>query len=349
MRIATSGDPTEIRLRLRFLASQYGDDVARAGEAEKARTEALRSAGVPVAALERARGEAALALRHGAANRELLAQLFAAAAFVPVAAASTRGGGGGAFYDAGTQVLRGLARDWSDACAAVRAQSLEPVLRCLEEHLGSRAAGARLWVPGCGLGRLAVEAAARLGCAVTASDESAAMLAAFVGLSQRRRAAFFPALDAAAPGLAGAEERFREAEAVMVDEAAAAAESLVTLEHGDCTAPGGREAAFEAVATVFVLDAVASLPLAVRAAAAALREGGVWINYGPLRAHRGGSPPFTFADVAALAEAYGLTVLKDERFADCDYVPREVAGGMREVYDVQLLVARKGVAAAALT
>lgn len=64
------------------------------------------------------------------------------------------------------------------------------------------------------------------------------------------------------------------------------------------------------------------------------------MNCGPLRKHRE-VHSFTFGDIAAFAEAAGLEVLSDERWADCEYVPREVALGVREIYDVQLLTARK--------
>merc|ERR1712048_1179844 len=93
-------------------------------------------------------------------------------------------------------------------------------------------------------------------------------------------------------------------------------------------------------ATLFVLDCVASLPDAIAAIAKALKPGGIWVNCGPLRKHRE-SRPFTFTDIMALAKASGMSVLEDSRSSDWEYIPREVALGVREVYDVQILVARK--------
>merc|ERR1719350_2213331 len=160
------------------------------------------------------------------------------------------------------------------------------------------------------------------------------MLAALTGLLRQRRVLFFPALDSIGPGMGDHADRFRTVEAVVSKDLAEAAEQHVVLEHCDFTVAGGRDAEFEAVATLFVLDTVSSLAAAVSAIAHALCQGGVWVNCGPLRKHRE-APAFTFADVAAFAEASGLEVLEDHRFTDCEYVPREATLGVREVYDVQ--------------
>lgn len=324
-------------MRLRFLCGQHREDGARAVHAARAKVEALRDAGVKPAALEAAEFEVTQAGRCSVKNGEVMAALF----FVAVFTAPSRGEASyGALYDDAGQVIRGLARDWTALGQAARAQSLSPVLDRLERHLGERAASARVLVPGCGLGRLALEAAARIGCSVVANDESSAMLAALAGLAGSGRVVFYPALSAASPGYRGAEERFREVEAVIPDDLVAAF-SNVTLHHGDFNALLGQEAAgFDAVATLFFLDCVTCLPSTIAAISGVLRAGGVWVHCGPLKKHRE-ARTFTFADVAALAEAHGLVVEEEERFADCEYIPREIALGAREVYDVQLLVARK--------
>lgn len=332
-------DPRDIRMRLRFLISQCTDDVLRAAQAVRAKADALRDAGASEAAVISAEKEAGEWQRCGMANCQVLANLVAAAEFTTLEGV-VRPDDGAAMYDDACQALRGLARDWTDAGAAVRSQSLGLVVQRLVDYLGSNAEALRILVPGCGLGRLALEVACKLGCHVVANDESAMMIGTLAGLLQRGRVSFFPGLTASAPDSSpGVTGRCREAEAVVTDDLAASA-SRVLLEHRDFCDAGRPEAEFEAVATLFVLDAVASLPAAVAAVSRALRPGGVWVNCGPLRKHRE-LRLFTFADVTALAEANGMSVLEDTCFGDCEYLPREAVLGLREVYEVQLLVARK--------
>merc|ERR1712190_469098 len=105
-----------------------------------------------------------------------------------------------------------------------------------------------------------------------------------------------------------------------VSDELASASHAVTLHHRELTNTAGLEAQFDAVVSLFLLDAVASLPAAVSAIAKLLRFGGVWVNYGPLRKHRE-ARPFTFGDISLLAEANGLSVVEDRRLSDIDYVP----------------------------
>lgn len=359
LQVVTRQDPHDLKMRFRFLIGQYGEDASNAVRSAQARACSLREAGALTAA--GAAEETVTALKAAAvANRSTLTSLLTAENFERVrsadAADETANGSarGGALYDSGVQVLRCLARDWCEACGAVRAQSLGPVLQRLEAYFGEGAgddAGGgqttrRVLVPGCGMGRLALELAARLGpgATVVANDESAAMLAGLASLIVRQPSeplVLHPALDAAASGLRGASERLAPVEVDLGGDLLASAGRLV-LDHGDFTqtiaSSGG--GIFDAVATLFVLDCVSSLPDAVRAVATALRPGGLWVNCGPLRRHRS-APPWCFEDIPALAEACGLEVEEDTRFPDCEYLPRTVTLGVREVYDAQLFVARK--------
>lgn len=340
--ITTLRVPTDIRMRLRFICSQYSEDTSRFVQTLRAKVDVLRAAGVAVEALQAAQCETEDARRAERQNREALSTLFGAAVFVPVAGKATVAAAGAAYYDNGGQVLRCLARDWTTLGDAARAQSLDPVLGRLEQHLGTAAPASCVYVPGCGLGRLALEAASRLGCAVVANDDSAAMIAAFSGLLRGHHVRIFPALSSASAGLAR-HERFIEVEASMPVDIAGAASSI-TLEHGDFTADGcGSSYQYDAVVTLFVLDTVASLPASIAAVARLLRRDGIWVNYGPLKKHVQ-AESFTFDDVAALAEASGLSVVEDTRLEGCEYVPRTVALGARDVYDAHLLVAHKRLA-----
>lgn len=57
--------------------------------------------------------------------------------------------------------LRSFARDWSVEGAAERAAAYDPILRALEAYYpADKREGVKVLVPGCGLGRLAMEIAA---------------------------------------------------------------------------------------------------------------------------------------------------------------------------------------------
>eukprot|EP00747_Dinoflagellata_sp_TGD_P085656 gnl/TRDRNA2_/TRDRNA2_162960_c0_seq1.p1 gnl/TRDRNA2_/TRDRNA2_162960_c0~~gnl/TRDRNA2_/TRDRNA2_162960_c0_seq1.p1 ORF type:complete len:306 (-),score=34.27 gnl/TRDRNA2_/TRDRNA2_162960_c0_seq1:56-973(-) len=241
-------------------------------------------------------------------------------------------------YGHGRDLLQGLARDWAVEGEAVRAP-----LRIACSYTMWRLPfdqALHMLVPGCGLGRLALELAAAGGtsCKVVANDESVSTLAAFVGLLRLRNLTVFPALWSA-NGLGETGQHLRAAEAFVPKELAAAAGNLHVW-HGDFTGSSG-PVGFDAVVSAFFLDAVASLPDAISAVARRLRPGGVWVNVGPLRFHHEDTPHFSFAELAALVAAFDFDIEEDTSLGDCEYYPRAFSPGWREVYDLRLLVARK--------
>mmetsp|Transcript_41366 Transcript_41366/g.81718 ORF Transcript_41366/g.81718 Transcript_41366/m.81718 type:complete len:347 (+) Transcript_41366:75-1115(+) len=343
MLINTRHNENDVRCRLRFLLGQYKQDAARIVDALRQRVAALEDAGASEAKCKDAAEDASRAHACGTHNASILEALFRAAEFSqPI---DHNSGHGGALYDSGTQILRCLARDWSPCCASARNRVLEPVLHRLRAGLTYNEGQSKvptLWVPGCGMGRLALEAAARFQCNVVANDESTAIVAALGGFLKQQSVNFYPAFDAVAPGC-----RFQNFEAeVTADDDTNHRVSLlqaaqqVRIEHGDFISQSGSATSFEAVATLFVLDTVASMPAAIKAVACALCPGGMWVNCGPLKKHRE-HRLFTFEDIASFAEAYGLLVEENACIEDCEYISREVSLSVRELYDVQLFVARK--------
>jgi len=106
---------------------------------------------------------------------------------------------------------------------------------------------------------------------------------------------------------------------------AAAARTSLRLRLGDLLArsgPSGSEGAYDAVCTVYVLDAVASLPQALRRIAALLRPGGLWLLCGadPLRYLHPDAGHFSWEEMVALLPAVGLHPIGQDCFK-AHYVP----------------------------
>mmetsp|Transcript_123367 Transcript_123367/g.360210 ORF Transcript_123367/g.360210 Transcript_123367/m.360210 type:complete len:154 (-) Transcript_123367:38-499(-) len=87
-------------------------------------------------------------------------------------------------------------------------------------------------------------------------------------------------------------------------------------------AEGCTEDGYDAVVTVYVLDAVPSLPHALRRISELLRPGGLWLYCGadPLRYLHPNAGHFTWEELLALLPAVGLQVL-EERSVQEKYIP----------------------------
>jgi len=211
MLVRTQHNENDVRCRLRFLVGQYRQDAARTVDALLQRAAALQEAGASEAKCREAVEDASTAQACGTHNASILETLFRAAEFS--SPTDDNSGHGGALYDSGTQILRCLARDWAPCCAVARKRVLEPVLHQLRAdltHTEGQSKVPTLWVPGCGMGRLALEAAAQFQCNVVANDESSAILAGLGGFLKQQSVAFYPAFDAVAPGC-----RFQNCEAEL--------------------------------------------------------------------------------------------------------------------------------------
>lgn len=255
------------------------------------------------------------------------------------------------------QVIDCLVRDWSDTSDAknIRNKVLTPVLDRLRKAMGrvgpsgKALPGKKVWVPGCGMCRLAAEIIKSFNCTVVASDESIAMMAALAVVMWRQRPLqVHPAAQTFSAGMQGMDSRRLKQECQFTSIPGLLSESWppsrfkLELEHGRIEDVSDKAQAFDAVVTLFVLECVADLPVAVAAVASTLKPGGIWVNCGPINAPHSPEPRwFQFEDFTAMVEAHGLEVLEDSRLQSVEYLPRTVSPGSRKVYEVQLLVARK--------
>jgi carnosine N-methyltransferase len=253
-------------------------------------------------------------------------------------------------------VLRNLSRDWAAEGAAEREESYGPLLAALAARLPPPPAPApapRVLVPGAGLGRLCVEAAAR-GYATEGNECSYFMLlassyimntAGAVGEGAPPDAAIHPWALHSCNNVSAADAL----RAVPVPDlrAGAAAATMppngLSMAAGDFADVYGQprlRGAFDAVLTCFFLDTSHNILQTIDILAHALRDGGLWVNCGPLLYHwadahtylaeRELSIEVPLEDVKAAALAAGFEVL-EEGWADCGYADN-VRGMMRTRY-----------------
>lgn len=253
------------------------------------------------------------------------------------------------------QVIDCLVRDWTDAAKGVRDVVLVPVLDRLRKTMGRVGQGGKVlpgkkvWVPGCGMCRLAADIIRSFNCTVVASDESAAIMAATASLLWRQApCSVYPAAHSFSAGMKGMESRMLKADCKFAQIPGIALDSWppprfkLELEHSRIEDVSDKVEAFDAVVTLFVLECVADLPATVSAVSSTLKPGGCWVNCGPVNApHSPEQRWFMFEDFRSMVEANGLEVLEDSRLHSVEYLPRSATPGSRKVYEVQLLVARK--------
>eukprot|EP00440_Ansanella_granifera_P003934 gb/GFBE01004271.1/.p1 GENE.gb/GFBE01004271.1/~~gb/GFBE01004271.1/.p1 ORF type:complete len:367 (+),score=82.42 gb/GFBE01004271.1/:1-1101(+) len=355
--VLTDQKPEKLRNQLQQLLDSYGGFAADVLQTYKVRAATLREVGCPGAAVK-ADMEAATISDCLIWNGDIFSQCFKEVQFV--APESCEGSwiepGEGGADDAAVQaetiqhILVSMMRDWTDGSVTIRDLVLDPVLnrlvRVVRTTKKEQASQARIWVPSCGMGRLAVELATSLSCSVVASDESVAMLSCLSRFLTCGRLHLHPAAGCVSAGMDGPEGRARKYEislpTKMRNALKVSSGGSVELQLRSISCASRKEEEFDAIGTLFALSKVIDMPSVVSSIARALKPGGVWVNCGPLQAHPSSEVVgFTFEELVAVAEAKGFQVLEDQRFEHVDYVPREAAAGSRDVYDVQLFVAKK--------
>lgn len=358
--ILTDVDGGKLKEELSFMVDSYLGAIPSVLEAYSRRADALRGIGCAAAA-DKAEAEGTVAGELLKWNCGVLAQFFADATFQPTMTSSGSGwlapGEGGrddeavSVTDPILHVIIAMMRDWADASVGIRDALLDPVtlrlVRAIKASKTVTVSNARVWIPGCGMGRLTMDVLFSLGCTVVASDESVAMLASFAQFLRWQRCHIHPAAGCMSAAVDGDHGRSRKDEIQLPVKMRTALKSALDdcrleLELRSISCSDQRKAEFDAIGTLFVLSKVPDLPNVVGALAAALKPGGVWVNCGPLQAHHSSQTVgFTFEELIALAEAKGFQVIEDQRFEHVDYIPRETQRGSRDVFDVQLLVAKK--------
>jgi carnosine N-methyltransferase len=241
-------------------------------------------------------------------------------------------------------VLRNLSRDWSSEGAAERAESYAPLLAALTSRLplpAPPAAPPRVLVPGAGLGRLCVEAAAR-GYITEGNECSYYMLlmssyimnhAGAVGEDAPPDCTIHPwatnscnnvtCADAVRPVMVPDLRAGSLAEAIAPGGLGMAAGDFCDVYSEERLA-----GSYDAVLTCFFLDTSHNILATIDVLAAALRPGGLWINTGPLLYHWADAHTYMPAgelsievpleEVKAAAAAAGFEIL-EEGWAECGY------------------------------
>ena len=239
-------------------------------------------------------------------------------------------------------VLRNLSRDWSAEGSTERGESYAPLLAALQKHLPP-VAGAeppRLLVPGAGLGRLCVDAAAA-GYAAEGNECSYFMLLTSSFVMNHLGSSGAPPLPIH-PWVTNPCNHISHADALRphpipdlragdaADAAGARWGSLGMAAGEFCDVYGqpGYAGAFDCCATCFFLDVSHNVVETLQVLAAALRPGGVWVNCGPLLWHWADAHTYLATpelsielpldEVLRLAQAVGFELL-EQGWAECGY------------------------------
>ncbi|KZF24111.1 N2227-domain-containing protein [Xylona heveae TC161] len=204
--------------------------------------------------------------------------------------------------DKAQTTIRQLYRDWSIEGAAERQACYRPVLDILLEEFSTcpDKGSVKVLVPGAGLGRLVFEINAA-GFCTEGNEISYHQLIASSFILNHTRCAEQLALYPWALSFSNHSSREHQLQKVMVPDvhpAAALAEASqgamthaferlsmsaadFTMLYGDAA----HNAAYDAVATVFFIDTAPNLFDYIETIKNCLREGGIWINLGPLLWH----------------------------------------------------------------
>mmetsp|Transcript_23039 Transcript_23039/g.38568 ORF Transcript_23039/g.38568 Transcript_23039/m.38568 type:complete len:401 (+) Transcript_23039:124-1326(+) len=190
-------------------------------------------------------------------------------------------------------VLKNLVRDWGEEGAGERAQSHAPLMEELAKWLplvDGKPAPA-VMVPGAGLGRLCVELAAR-GYAAQGNEFSYYMLLVSSYILNHSSAAnqwsLHPWLHSSCNNLTDADQN----RSVLVPDMLPCQQPIkpgnLSMCAGDFVEVYGhpdQKGAWDAVVTCFFIDTAHNIVQYLELLSHALREGGVWINIGPLLFH----------------------------------------------------------------
>lgn len=211
--------------------------------------------------------------------------------------------------DKARSTIRQFFRDWTPDAAAERAASYGPMLSALDTafaHIpASRRAGVKVLTPGAGLGRLTFEVC-KAGYTVEGNEISYHMLMAGNWILNHVRSVaahdFYPwalhfsnrisrkhqLLKTSIPDVCPAEEIMAANNRLDPE---FAAEPRMSMTAGDfCVtykSPERRDE-FDAILTCFFIDTAPNLIAYIEAIRNCLKDGGVWINLGPLLWHFGG-------------------------------------------------------------
>jgi carnosine N-methyltransferase len=259
--------------------------------------------------------------------------------------------------------LHQIAREWSAEGEAERASAFGSMLRVLEQRLPK---GSLVAVPGCGLGRLVVETAAR-GYVAQGSEFSYEMLLTGDWIMNRlqAKAVIHPWFDQAS-NVPSFEETARPVEfpdrfageCLAADASGLGGMSIVAGEfahiYGATQAP--EAAKFDAILACFFLDTAPNLGDYLKVMHHMLKRGGFLVSFGPLMWHW--QPPYgadpssvederyaqslelTLEDVLLLVQSFGFRLVESTRHPNVRYNDN-VLSMQHNTFDCALLVFQK--------
>mmetsp|Transcript_44264 Transcript_44264/g.116336 ORF Transcript_44264/g.116336 Transcript_44264/m.116336 type:complete len:384 (-) Transcript_44264:285-1436(-) len=249
--------------------------------------------------------------------------------------------------------LKQFIREWGAEGADERDASQEPLLAALERALpGGMASGARVLVPGAGLGRLAWEVAKR-GYQAQASEFSYFMLIAsnFIlnGLQSHGSVSVCPWVLQTC-NVKTCEDQVRACPIPDVQPWSLPPTANLSMCAGDFVSVyQDQHAQWDAILTMFFIDTAHNIVEYIRLIRQLLVPGGAWVSLGPLLWHYADTPDelsvdLTWAEVRALIVDAGF-VIEHEAWHRCPYV-RNVRSMYLMEYDCVCFVARWPHAAA---
>jgi spermidine synthase len=207
------------------------------------------------------------------------------------------------------EVLQTIVRDWSTTGLHEREKEVETLTKTVKTLLPavSKSKPARVLVPGAGLGRLGHEIASIKNVDVVTNEVSGYMRLAYhflQTLTQKDAEKFFPWLDWWVFQISREklmqEVQFPDA---LLDN------SHVTLREGDFLEEFKEDAdSFDAVVTFFFMDTARNILEYMDTIYQVLRDGGVWVNMGPLL-YYDASVELSLGDLVKVAEDYGFEFL----------------------------------------
>jgi len=227
-----------------------------------------------------------------------------------------------------------LLRDWSTLCSHVGDSTYGPAISELKKVLPT---GGDVLLPGCGLGRLALDAA-REGFTVEANDASRLFLTVADYILNRPPAAapIFPVahvfsenwsldhqyVEVKVPEPSALEATGGASGGYPKSDGGAAAPAKFVLVPGDFVktygagCPGHRK--FDAILTCFFIDTPSDVVELYQVMDSLLKVGGVWVNIGPLNWHKGARLKLTYEEIVTVWEGMGYEFVT-RKSMDCDY------------------------------
>lgn len=215
-----------------------------------------------------------------------------------------------------------LLRDWSMVCDHVNTSTYDPAIAQLKELLPS--CRGEVLVPGCGLGRLAL-AIAREGFNVEANDASRLFLTVADYLLNRPPAAatIFPVAHVFSENWS-LEEQYIEIEVPKPapSQVAGASPGSCVMVPGDFVKTYSNGCAghrkFDAIVTCFFIDTSSDPCELFRVLDGLLKDGGLWLNVGPLNWRKESRLKLAYEEIVAVWEGMGYEFVSRKKI-DCDY------------------------------